>query len=94
MGDPIVSDRDGKVTVFILHEIPFEQSYTYDGILSQTDNQTQLRNQQNSGIPTVNFQTSAKTVQFIAPNSIVTIVLPIRIWLTLGHPNRSDHHTH
>jgi hypothetical protein len=93
LGDPIVSDRNGKVTVFILHEIPFEQSYSLDGI-AMTTKKSQIRNQQNDTQPTNNMQTTAKVVQFVAPNSTVTIILPIRIWITLGHPNRSDHHGH
>jgi hypothetical protein len=94
LGDDIISDRNGKATVFILHEIPFEQSYTYDSFLNQTDSATQLRNQQTYQATTVNIQTTAKTIQFSAPNSLITVILPVRIWLTLGHPNRSDHHTH
>lgn len=93
LGDQIVSDSNGKAVFFILTEIPFEASYAYDRVIAD-NNTVQSRNQQNNQLSSVNLNETVRTIQLIAPGSTITIKTRVIMWITLGHPNRSEHHTH
>ena len=94
LGEPITSDESGKALFFVLHEMPFEASYSYD--LENTDqNVYDLRNQQNKQFPTRNIHQTVRSMQLIsASGHTITIKTRQSIWVTLGHPNRSEHHRH
>lgn len=94
LGESITSDANGKARFFILFEIPFEASYSYD---FDNTNQTiyDQRNNQNNQFPTDNIHQMVRTITLIsASGHTISIRSRQRIWVILGHPNRSEHHSH
>lgn len=91
LGDDLISDEKGQITVYVLSEIPFEASYAYDH--DRPDNSSPTRNKQTDSKPS-NIVNTLTTIELRAPNSIITIMRQTNILVTLGHPNRSEHHKH
>lgn len=93
LGGEIKSDDTGYVKLELFIEIPYEGSYAHD------DLETTKPSQNNYGLTD---QPSTKTpnkktqwlFELVSPNSTVFRLLPIRLYVIDGHPNRSSHHGH
>lgn len=91
LGDPLVSDQEGKLSFFILYEFPYEGTYAYDSV-NNNGNNGKLGSQTNKN---VNYVDSFIEIELRIGSVIVSkMKIPSPLIVTPGHTNRSDHHGH
>ena len=90
LGDPLISDAYGKITVLYVFEIPYEGSGYSPTSNRQYDQSVQLNSQEQA--PT-QYATSMQLMELIAPGSYVSVNVPLNIIVTPEHINRIEGHS-
>lgn len=91
LGDPLVSDQEGRLYFTVLLEFPYEGTYAYDEV-QYDSNQGKLGSQTNRN---VNYVQSYMDVELRVGSEVVSKMKVSKpIIVTPGHTNRSDHHGH
>lgn len=92
LGDDLVSDERGRLTIIIYLEIPYEGTVSYDNIIHNTNQNVLIGNQ--SEAKARNYMTTNKVIEVKGDNSYGKYLKTLRILVNPAHVNRAESHGH
>lgn len=90
LGDPLISDQYGKITVYYVFEIPYEGSGYGPTNNRAYDQSVTLNSQERTP---AEYVSSMQLIELSAPGSYVSVNVPLNIIVTPEHTNRIEGHS-